>query len=264
MKIYRLFLLSLPLLHSCSVFENRDACPSLLHIVFPGEDPSQAILHLDIDDGNTSVFAQDVCPSDYPDGLILKLPKGEYRMKSFAQSGGLVFEGGRLMLAPGGDASQFYACCETLDCWGETAVGHVMPAAQSAKLTVGLKGLNAEFTEMALHAGWNGLYLKDLSPAPGEYLAPLLPMPGDAESLSSEADFICWIPRQGDRDCSLSLSFSGVKLLEFDLGSFLASGGYDWNSVLLPEIYLGLEYYDGNFRVTALDWTYGAVIEEWI
>ena len=102
----------------------------------------------------------------------------------------------------------------------------------------------------------------------GYKLATLEPHLGDFSVAPAEIDIqhlYCRVPRQVDESLGLSLYVinEGTKAVEREdrkqytlpVGEIAAEGGYNWNSLVLDDIYVTLDYAAARFEIRINDWT---------
>lgn len=102
----------------------------------------------------------------------------------------------------------------------------------------------------------------------GYKLATLEPHLGDFSVAPSEIDIqhlYCRVPRQVDESLGLSLYVinEGTKAVEREdrkqytlpVGEIAAEGGYDWDALVLDDIYVTLDYAAARFEIRINNWT---------
>ena len=106
---------------------------------------------------------------------------------------------------------------------------------------------------ITVHSSWNGFDRMTFEPVRGDYSFDIVPRDG------SICDFC--LPRQGDDSLQLELSDDNGPVYVYPLGKHIARIGYDWNSVHLEKIVLGVNYSHSTFYFTVNDWTEAVSLE---
>ena len=219
-------LASLLLLPSCSVKENRTACPCALTLELTGLPVRPVVLGV----SGEGYSCTEVVHADTV--LVLPVPKGELAVSAV---GGALAEGdGSVRIPPGEEAPPLYLFYADVSTDAEQVVLPVTLHKQYCALELvfkGPKGYGPPF-EVAVEGAYGG-WEADGSPAPGPFSRRLLP-PSDGHATLR-------LPRQGDDSLLMHIVFSDQIIRTFALGSYIAASGYDWTVPDLEDLTLHVD-----------------------
>ena len=242
-------LLSLLLVPSCSVKENRTACPCRLTLELAGLPVRPVVLNV-VGEG---VSLTEVVHADTV--LVLPVPKGEVAVSAV---GGALAEGdGSVRIPKGEEAPPLYLFHADVSTDAEQVVLPVELHKQFCALELRFKGppgYGPPF-EVAVEGFYDG-WKPDGSPAPGPFSRRLLP--------GSDGRAILRLPRQGDDPLLMHIVFSDQVVRTFALGSYISATGYDWAAQNLEDLTLTVDISLTSVTISSDLWTRTEDIELWI
>ncbi len=261
---------------SCSVKEDRDACPCRLELEFSGEDAARCrdgiILTLRGVSGAADGFvlrdtlldetAEDrvVWTSDVPKGqmVIAAVWPDDIRLEQDIRTGKMV------NIQAGKDSPMLWSCCKEVLLEKES-VRHTMTLSKNychlalrvedtsgatfpfrMEVRGNVCGYNLDGT---LQSGKFVAEVKYLSDADGNAAAGMAAgmaadMAADALSSSRNIGIEAYInlPRQKDNSLCLDIISEDDKVRTFALGNYIEDSGYDWSSENLKDITMTIDY----------------------
>ena len=247
-----LLLLSLAALLSCSVKEDRSACPCLLVVSLdriPGILREEA-LQLEVLSGDGRICWQDPLRADQGP-LRVQVPRGHVRIGAAWDALGTR---AKAVLTPSGsEADSLFAYSAVVPCQAETVTDTVWLHKQWCTLHIQLLSPDAwVLYRMEIQGRWNGLALDDLSPIPGELtVEPRLLRPGLYEGR---------IPRQGDDGLRLKIfdpDRGPEAVCDYPLGELMRRSGYDWTEPDLRDLTVTLDPTQAEITVEIAPWDTG-------
>ena len=252
MSFSRLLRLLLPavLFSSCSIKENRAACPCALTLELTGLPVSPVVLGVA---GEGYSFVE-VVHTDT--ALVLPVPKGELAVSAV---GGALAEGDGSIRIPLGEEAPplylFHANISTAS--SEQLILPVLLHKQYCGLELhftGPPGYGPPF-EVEVE-GTVGGWLPDGSPSTGPFSRRLLP--------SADGRATLRLPRQSDESLLMHIVFSDQVVRTFALGSYIAASGYDWTAPDLEDLTLQVDISLTSVKLSTDQWTTTEDIELWI
>ena len=219
-------LIPLLLLPSCSIKENRSACPCALTLEFSALPVRPVVLGVA---GEGYSFTEVVHADTV---IVLPVPKGELAVSAV---GGALAEGdGTIRIPAGEEAPPLYLFHADVSTGDEQLVLPVLLHKQFCTLELLFKappGYGPPF-EVAVE-GFYGGWQPDGSPAPGPFSRRLLP--------GSDGRAVLRLPRQGDDSLLMHIVFSDQVVRTFALGTYIAASGYDWSAPDLDDLTLHVD-----------------------
>ena len=243
------FLLPLLLVPSCSIKEDRAACPCALTVELAGLPVRPVFLNVA---GEGYSFTEVVHADTV---LVLSVPKGEMAVSAV---GGALAEGdGSVRIPEGEEAPSLYLFHSVVSADAEQVVLPVSLHKQYCTLELLFKGPSgfAPPFEVAVEGFWSG-WEPDGSPAPGPFSRRLLP--------GSDGRAALRLPRQGDDSLLMHIVFSDQVVRTFALGSYIAAAGYDWFAPDLEDLTLTVDISLTSVTISSDLWTHTEDIELWI
>ena len=247
----RFFRLLLPLLlvPSCSIKEDRTACPCSLTVELTDLPVRPVVLRV-TGEGYTMT---EVVHADT--ALVLLVPKGEMAVSAV---GGALAEGdGSVRIQEGEDAPPLYLFYADVSTAAEQVVLPISLHKQYCTIELLFKGPPGygppfEVAVEGFYGGWE----PDGSPAPGPFSRRLLP--------GSDGRSTLRLPRQGDDSLLMHIVFSDQVVRTFALGSYIAAAGYDWSAQDLEDLTLQVDISLTSVTISSDMWTRTEDIELWI
>ena len=219
-------LLPLLLVPSCSIKEDRTACPCALTVELTGLPVRPVVLGV----AGEGYSCMEVVHADTV--LVLPVPKGEMAVSAV---GGALAEGdGSVRIPPGEEAPPLYLFYADVSTDAEQVVLPITLHKQFCALELVFKGPSGygppfEVAVEGAYGGWE----PDGAPAPGPFSRRLLP--------GSDGRATLRLPRQGDDSLLMHIVFSDQKVRTFALGSYIAASGYDWSAPDLDDLTLHVD-----------------------
>ena len=218
--------LPLLLLPSCSIKEDRAACPCALTVELTGLPVRPVVLGV----AGAGYSLTEIVQADTV--LVLPVPKGEVAVSAV---GGALAEGdGSVRIPEGEEAPPLYLFYAEVSTVAEQVVLPVLLHKQFCGLELlfsGPAGYGPPF-EVEVEGAVGG-WLPDGSPSPGPFSRRLLPGPDGRATLR--------LPRQGDDSLLMHIVFSDRIVRTFALGSYIAASGYDWTAPDLDDLTLRVD-----------------------
>ena len=242
-------LVPLLLLPSCSVKENRSACPCALTLELTGLPVRPVVVGVA---GEGYSFTE-VIHSDTL--LVVPVPKGDLAVTAV---GGALAEGDRNVRIPEGEeAPPLYLFYADVSTEAEQVVLPVLLYKQFCTLELLFKGPPGygppfEVTIEGFYGGWQ----PDGSPSSGPFSKRLLP--------GSDGRAVLRLPRQGDDSLLMNIVFSDQIVRTFALGSYIAASGYDWSAPDLDDLTLHVDISLTSVTISTDLWSQTEDIELWI
>lgn len=242
--------LSLCFLASCSVKEDRRACPCRLALDFDGLCVTPVMLDVRGEEGYAhaqAVFSDTL--------LVLDVPRGRV---SVAAAGGAVPDGeGSVRIPAGEEAPPLYLFQAGVDAAEDRLDLPVRLRKQFCLLELlfsGPPGYGPPFA-VEVEGDYDG-WLRDGTPLKGPFSRRLLP-DGDGRALLR-------LPRQGDDTLRMHIVFSDRVVRTFSLGSYIAASGYDWTAPDLEDLTLQVDISLTSLTLSTDLWSMTEDIELWI
>lgn len=242
-------LLPLLLLPSCSVKENRAACPCTLTLELLDLPVRPVVLDVTGEGYSyTGVIHADTI-------LALPLPKGEVAVSAV---GGALAEGdGSIRIPEGEEAPPLYLFYTEVSTTSEQVILPITLHKQFCSLELLFKGPPGygppfEVVVEGIYGGWQ----PDGSPTPGPFSRRLLP--------GSDGHAVLRLPRQGDDSLLMHIVFSDRIVRTFALGTYIAASGYDWTAPDLGDLTLQVDIALTSVTISTDLWTKTEDIELWI
>ena len=228
------------LFSSCSILEDRTACPCALTL---------EISDLPVDPAVVSVAGEgysflEVVHADTL--MLLPVPKEEL---SVSVVGGALAEGdGSVRIAEGEEAPPLYLFHADVPAFDEQVTLPVLLRKQYCRLELlftGPPGYGPPF-EVQVEGHFDG-WLRDGSPSEGPFSRRLLPGADGRAALR--------LPRQGDNSLLMHIVFSDRIVRTFALGSYIAASGYDWSALDLADLSLQVDISLTTITISTDAWT---------
>ena len=236
-------------LNSCSIKEDRAACPCALTLELTGLPVHPVVLGVA---GEGYSFTE-VIHADTV--LVLPVPKGELAVSAV---GGALAEGdGSVRIPLGEEAPPLYLFHTSVSTASEQVVLPVVLHKQFCSLELifsGPPGYGPPF-EVVVEGRFDG-WFPDGEPTPSSFSRRLLP--------GADGRSILRLPRQGDDSLLMHIVFSDQIVRTFALGSYIAAAGYDWAAVDLDDLTLNVDISLTSVTISTNLWSRTEEIELWI
>ncbi len=279
-----IFLLLLPLpllLVSCSIKEDRSACPCLLRLDFsalsPEDREGMLLLGVRAEEGGGFSLSETVDLGSVGDVYEIRVPRCGVWVNLWTETAASCIGESGLVIPFGADCPpvrMFSSFVET-DC--ECATAAVSLLKNYCRLTVNFSEERTSFPfDIAVRSNVDG-YGMDGEPHSGEFShymratlksvaqgsgAGAFPgsLPGGAQTLSdaaraaTEVSCSLCLPRQTDSSLSLEIAEEASVLKSFALGNYIEGSGYDWSAPELDDIVVTIDYARTRLSISIGEW----------
>lgn len=247
---------------SCSVKEDRDACPSHLTVDLRGNTSPEIEVLLSSSEGE--ILANDIIgkPALKEGGYAMyryRIPKGDNGVSSLYHGSNLISEANTLLIRDGYQMDSLYGEHAILPISQEIeyhkpvfhkqfstidlilATDGTMDSASGVPLPSGLS--------VKAQIGMNAVSKVDLSPIKGETIFEI-PFSEKRRAYSFR------VPRMYNEKILVTItdSSSGKELNTLDIGAMLLGAGFDWSEEDLGDALIISDKYDGRFIVSISSW----------
>lgn len=238
--------LTILLVASCSVKEDRSECPCVLELDFRFSDTlSVRYADLRIDSNEGYVWTDTVDVIESGGRYFLSAPRTDLHIRAWAGSDG--YTSGQGLLIPfGEDCPEVYMYDSYVNTEGEYCCETVFLRKNHCVMTLVTEG-EGEISSFLRVKGNVAGYGESGEPMPGDFQYLL-----DNEGL--DAGYRVVLPRQRDASLMLEVYDGEEHHKAFALGQYIVSSGYDWNSLELDDITVTLDYALTEIRLTVSGW----------
>ena len=234
-------LLAMLLAMSCSIKEDRVGCPCRLTVVLTeagGVDGEDLVL------GISGFPEERLSGARIPERVERTVEKGIHRVTAFCGDEGMLLHSGVLSVPRGEACGRLMARSEEIECLNEGSVDTVRLRKQHIVLTF---RMDPSCTGVRARSRWNGLSVRDLTPAAGEYLA-------NADR-TGPGEFKVLLTRQGDATMEAEiLGADGAVAQTLQVGKMLLEAGYDFYAEDLDDAIICLDKSPDGFSVIVEEW----------
>lgn len=241
---------------SCSVKENRDACPCRLELEFSGEDAlrcrdgiiltllgvSGAAEGYALRDTVVDETAEDkvVWSSDVPKGkmIIASVWPDDIRLESDIHTGKMV------RIPAGKDCPMLWSCSKEMSLEKENVRQSMTLAKNYCHLVLRVEDTSGEPFPFRMEVRGNVCgYNLDGTLQSGKFVAEVKNA-ADVDALpgSGSVEGYINLPRQNDNSLCLDIISEDDKVRTFALGNYIEDSGYDWSSENLKDITMTIDY----------------------
>jgi len=237
------------LLSSCSVLEDRTACPCTLYLDMT--DPRNGIcdtllVRVCCPDG----FSCDLPVSKnlYPDVQTITVPSRHgasiFVIDAAVAADYLSASDGGLSIPLGKQCPPAYMYSSYCDTAGESCVDTVIVSKNYCGVTLNFISEDLELYDICVIGNVSG------------YSSSGMPVRGKFQySPSGTKECYFRLPRQIDESLKLTLAVPGGREKTFALGQYIAQSGYDWTKADLEDLAVTIDYAATNIVVTIDDWS---------
>lgn len=249
-------MLSLLLLCSCSVKENRTSCPCWLKVFV--STCHQYCNDLTISTwGESQLFSDRIALGDHPNYYEKTVPKGFVRSVAYTGVKRGSIEDGRYLIERGNDADSLYSHSSMVDCRGEFATDTVRFHKQFARVFIKVEmeeGDNYPY-EFIVRSNVCGMDMKDQSLIFGEFEKPF--------SVDEYGETVFSLPRQEAESDVLQIHMyrNGILIKTIPLAKQVREAGYSWLTKDLKDIYLGIDYAEAMVSISVQGWEDGKIFD---
>ena len=247
--------MSVMMVASCSVKEDRRVCPSWLMLdLHPCLDVTGDVLVTAWnDEGNLRYFRDKVHVLDYAEYYDKDVPRGLAHISVYTLLKGNIEDGHRIMIPYGQDFDEFYAYSNYVNCDEEFYVDTVYLHKQFANVYIKIEKSEDENYpyEFFVESNVCGIDLFTLLPIEGKFSYDI---PIDRTDTG-----IFSLPRQYDDSNALKLNIrhKGVTIESINLAEVVRTMNYSWDAENLEDIYIGVDYAEAEVSISISDWGEG-------
>lgn len=243
---FRLKLIALSFICSCTVLEDRDSCPCLLHLEFD-ESVSQVADSVRIwIKGEGFGFVAGLPSSLYPEGITVPVTSRSGVFITVMDSESAQESADGSLNIPSGcqcpEVYDFRSFCETS---GETAHRHITLHKNHCRVYVTFREAASGGYSVKIDGGVCGYSSR------GDFLD------GDfscAPQIDGEGRFVFCIPRQKDAGLNMGIGRGDGRTRVFALGNYIEESGYDWTAEDLGDVELEVDYAASVIRLRFEPW----------
>lgn len=231
---------------SCSVKEDRGACPCRLMLDFSENDTvSVRSVELLLSASEGFCMADTLRCVEFDEEYQILVPCGKVNVMAWSGGEGYVTAEEGLRIPYGYDCPEVYMCFFDVEVEGEVFRRSVCLRKNHCKTTLYVQAED-EFPYRLVVKGDVGGYAPDGTPSDGEFMCEV----ELAEDMSG------WVNLPRQRNDSLSLEvWEGDQVLKvFTLGRYMSAVGYDWSAEDLEDITLSLDYVHNVIGISIGEW----------
>lgn len=235
-------MISLVLVMSCSIKENRDDCPCLLFLKCADTDTSVVrTLDVKISSSEGVVWTDTLDVKRELEGYVVRVPRTGLHVRAWYGAGENVM-GEEIIIPYGMECPKIYMHVSHIETSGETYRETLRVRKEHCVMTVLTEGEGTIPSEMRVVGNVCG------------YDASGLPMPGDFSYLLNEGGCQVVLPRQKDASMMLNLDDHAGNRKSFALGQYLVKSGYDWTAADLDDVTVTIDYALTEIRLHINGW----------
>lgn len=244
------------LLCSCSVYENRDNCPTWVMLDFSRCPSPDMPVSVKLADAVDKTYSELVSLSEQGNTKSYEVNRGEV---SYVVGSGLSYgnlEGSEYTIPAGEEMAFWYATMRKMEVKEDIVQETVSFDKQYCNLLIStIEDISSLYgsVEFSVSSTTGGVDVTTLEPVQGTFSV--------RKFISKDGKMSVCLPRQGFDDLKASLIMDGVVLREYDLSSLLAEKGYDWNAVSLADATVKISVSTLDCSVSVGDWEEGGNIE---
>ena len=231
---------------SCSIKEDRGACPCRLMLDFSENDTvSVRAAQLLLNASEGFCLADTLQCEDFDEEYQVLVPCGNVNVLAWYGDDGCVIGESGLRIPYGEDCPEIYMSFFNVEAEGEVLRRSVQMQKNHCKATLYVQSEDA-FPYRLVVRGDVGGYGCDGTPSVGEFMC----------ELELSEDMVGWVtlPRQLNDSLSLEVWGDDAVLKVFTLGRYISAVGCDWSSENLEDITLSLDYAHNIIGISIGEW----------
>ena len=231
---------------SCSVKENRTACPCRLLLDFSGNDTvyvRSAELMVNASEGFH--LADTLNCGDFNQEYMVSVPQGGLNVLAWYGGEGCVDGNEGLKIPYGEDCPEVYMDFFNMEAEGESVHKEVRMRKNHCIATIYVRTEEAFPYRLVVKGEVDG-YDPDGTPSFGHFMCEL--------ELSESMNGRVTLPRQRDESLCLEVCAEDSVLKVFTLGRYISATGYDWTAEHLEDLTLTLDYTHNVIGITIGEW----------
>ena len=231
---------------SCSIKEDRMACPCRLVLDFSGNDTvSVRSARLLVNASEGFCLADTLTCEDFEDKYMVSVPRGEVNVLAWYGCEGSVGRNEGLKIPYGEDCPEVYMDFFDIEAVAEETRHEVRLTKNHCRTTICVK-TEEDFPYRLLVKGDIDGYEPDGLPSYGSFMYEL--------ELSDSMTGQVTLPRQRDESLLLEVLDGDSVLKVFTLGRYISATGYDWSAENLEDLTLSLDYTHNLIGITIGNW----------
>lgn len=253
---YKIAIVFLVFLSSCSVKEDRRDCPCVLVMAFNRVPELDGRTKMNVSlSGNKTRLVEMVEIREKQETVSFLVNRENITVSAVLSERQEYL--GDMIIPLGSQAFGLYGGKIDIPCYGENAEGKISLNKQFARINLTLMGSDADpcTPSFAVHGNVCGWHMDDCSPIAGTFY--------HIEPLDSRRIATFVVPRQLDDSMMLDLIMPefGSTSVSLALGKEIADRGYDWTASNLPDVNVVLQYSAVSLKIVSCEWSEAIVME---
>lgn len=237
------------LLVSCTVKENRMACPCALDVTVHGGNDATVTLSM----WNPSLQHSCTISAEGKDRYLLDIPRGYFEVSACTGLNHNLPADGKLVLAEGEQMDELFVGREKLEAVRDSVACDISVHKQYALINIKVVCMSESSLPdpVTLHGNVCGLDLLSLEPVEGGFEVQMHP-------IFREYCRVC-VPRQLDNSLTMNIEGFGT----VPLGEYIAMMGYDWKAEDLDDLEVVVDMLETRVDIRISGWDEGRSFD-WI
>ena len=240
------------LLVSCSIKEERYACPCELYLEFEEMVPgSGSILWCLTSESYSFRDCGFLSYDEWPEGLLFSVPRGKIGVDMLVADSSADLSEKGMVISEGRDCPYVYSFNRIVECDSSEARDTIVLHKKFALLYCYVSGMDELQGEMRFEISGNvNGYAPDGAPVAGQFRYDLR-----MEKASELQEVGCVsLPAQTDGSLRLNLySYDGNLSRSFAIGEYILDSGYDWSREDLEDISLEIDFINTGVVVSTVN-----------
>ena len=244
---------------SCSVKEDRDECPCWLQIDLSGCVHFGPEVQLKGWNAEKNVLGSKVYEEDYSALYEAEVPRGEVSYCAVTGIEENRTSGTEILIPEGEQSDRIFAYRADVMTDGEAAYDKVHLHKQYATVTMSFaesEGMAVNDISAEIVSPWSGISLRSLQPTEGSFRY--------RPERNPEGLWTFRLPRQGDDSIAMNVYSENQLIDTIRLGETISNTGYDWTADDLDDIWIGVDWAQGEISVRIEGWDPGQIYTETI
>lgn len=230
---------------SCSIKEDRGACPCRLVLDFSENDTvSVRSVELLLSSSEGFCQADTICSRDFKAEYRVSVPRGELCVQAWYGAEGCVTFGQGLKIPYGDDCPEVYMSFFSVEVEGEECRSDVRLKKNHCRTTIYVKSEERFPYDLVVRGSVDG-YGPDGTPSEGGFMYEL-----ELEDMVG----CVTLPRQVDESMCMEVWEGNTVLKVFALGRYVSAVGYDWTAEHLEDLTLSLDYTHNVIGISIGEW----------
>lgn len=263
------------LIASCSVKEDRRACPCILRVDFSDcqRFPEERLFFQITSEISKEDFKADFSASAIPEICDVLVSKGLKAVSAFMGVEGCELAGTKLTALDGRGFDPLFLYKGIVPCWGERASDTVKLRKEFAEIAVEMVDPENRKYPLSIFAlsPVKGIDVISSKPVTGEMKVKLLsdkdkaclgewkPLQNIDTTGRSNRIFRVIVPRQIDASLVLDILYENGKLIDsLPIGQMLLDASYNWSAPDLADVFIRSDSYKSKISLIISDWRTGS------